>query len=141
MLTRRSMIQQVAAVTAGLLAPGTRAAVPAYGALHPTPSENGGEFLLALPEGFRYTGLSRTGAPMSDGNPTPRLPDGMASFFVNGEVRLVCNHEVRDVTFPISAGPWQYDGMTFLRHQSPRIRRPGVEEALRVARADVRGGA
>src|SRR5688572_25440718 len=80
MLTRRSMIQQVAVATAGLLARGTSAAAPAYGMLHPRPSENGGEFLLALPDGFRYTRLSRAGAPMSDGNPTPRLPDGMAAF-------------------------------------------------------------
>ena len=111
MLTRRSMIQQVAVATAGLLARDTRAAAPAYGMLHPRPSENGGEFLLALPDGFRYTRLGRAGAPMSDGNPTPRLPDGMAAFFVNAELRVVCNHEVREVTFPISAGPWQYDGM------------------------------
>jgi secreted PhoX family phosphatase len=105
------MIQQVAAVTAGLLARGTRAAVPGYGPLHPRHSENGGELLLALPNGFRYTHLSRAGAPMSDGNVTPRLPDGMAAFFVSGELRLVCNHEIREVTFPISAGPWQYDGL------------------------------
>jgi secreted PhoX family phosphatase len=105
------MIQQIAAATASLLARGAGAAALAYGNLHPRPSENGGELLLALPDGFRYTRLSRAGVPMSDGNATPRLPDGMAAFFVNGELRLVCNHEIRDVTFPISAGPWQYDGM------------------------------
>ncbi|MBA3316727.1 MAG: DUF839 domain-containing protein [Gemmatimonadales bacterium] len=53
---------------------------------------------LALPEGFSYQVLSFSGKPMSDGNPTPCAFDGMAAFALsNGHVRLVRNHENRDV--------------------------------------------
>ncbi len=53
---------------------------------------------LALPEGFTYTLLSRNGAPMSDGSPTPGAFDGMAAFALpNGNVRLIRNHENRDL--------------------------------------------
>ena len=41
--------------------------------------DSGQEF-LALPRGFRYRLLSRTGKPMSDGNPTPGVFDGMAAY-------------------------------------------------------------
>lgn len=50
-----------------------------------------------LPEGFRYTVLSRTGQPMSDGSPTPGAFDGMAAFGMpDGTIRLLRNHENRD---------------------------------------------
>jgi secreted PhoX family phosphatase len=104
------MIQHMAAVTAALLAPEVRGSTK-YGALVPRRTENGGELLLALPDGFRYTRLTYTGAPMSDGNATPPLPDGMAAFSVDGELRLVCNHEIKQAALPIAPGPWQYDGM------------------------------
>lgn len=62
-----------------------------YGMLRPAGPE------LALPRDFTYTVLSRTGAPMSDGHPTPGAFDGMAAFALpNGNVRLVRNHESRD---------------------------------------------
>jgi hypothetical protein len=67
---------------------------PGYGPLRPVRSENSGEVLLALPEGFRYTVFGRTGELMSDGRPTPARHDGMAAFEVGGELRLVRNHEV-----------------------------------------------
>ncbi|HLS47013.1 MAG TPA: alkaline phosphatase PhoX [Gemmatimonadales bacterium] len=52
---------------------------------------------LALPAGFSYTVLTRTGKPMTDGTPTPGAFDGMAAFALpNGNVRLICNHENRD---------------------------------------------
>lgn len=52
---------------------------------------------LDLPKGFSYTVVSRAGAPMSDGNPTPNSFDGMAAFALpNGNIRLVRNHENRD---------------------------------------------
>lgn len=106
------MIRTLAAAAAGWATRGVRAqAASPYGQLYPTRSENTREPLIALPDGFKYTRLSRPGVVMSDGNPTPRLPDGMAAFDVNGELRLVRNHEVKDLAFPISAGPWQYDGM------------------------------
>jgi uncharacterized protein len=51
-----------------------------YGELVPTVSENTGETLLALPEGFKYNVFGRTGSIMSDGRPTPPAHDGMAAF-------------------------------------------------------------
>ncbi|HEY0603548.1 MAG TPA: alkaline phosphatase PhoX [Herpetosiphonaceae bacterium] len=66
-----------------------------YGPLFPTATNNTGELLLALPEGFQYNLISRENAPMSDGNLTPPIFDGMAAFAVGGQVRLVRNHEVR----------------------------------------------
>ena len=63
-----------------------------YGALRHAGPE------LALPTGFSYTVLSYTGKPMSDGNATPGAFDGMAAFpLPNGNVRLIRNHENRDV--------------------------------------------
>jgi len=55
-----------------------------YGELVPTVSENTGETLLALPEGFKYNAFGRTGSIMSDGKPTPPAHDGMAAFATHG---------------------------------------------------------
>ncbi len=68
----------------------------AYGDLRPTPSGNTGETLLALPEGFQYNVFGKTGDKMTDGKPTPRAHDGMAAFFVKGELRLIRNHEINN---------------------------------------------
>jgi secreted PhoX family phosphatase len=116
MLTRRSMIQRMSAAAAGLLAGSVRSdAASPYGTLYPRRTENTGEFLLSLPDGFRYTRISATGTFMTDGNVTPPLPDGMAAFDVafdvGGELRVICNHEVKQAAFAMSAGPWQYDAM------------------------------
>lgn len=67
-----------------------------YGPLLPAKAANTGETLLALPEGFAYNVLGRTGSPMSDGRLTPRAHDGMAAFEVRGELRLVRNHEINN---------------------------------------------
>lgn len=67
-----------------------------YDPLKPRASRNTGETLLALPEGFEYNVLGKAGAKMSDGHPTPSLHDGMATFIVNGQLRLVRNHEVNN---------------------------------------------
>jgi hypothetical protein len=67
-----------------------------YGPLRPAKSHNTGETLLALPEGFEYTVIGRTGAKMSDGHLTPPAHDGMAAFNLNGQLRLVRNHEVNN---------------------------------------------
>ncbi len=49
---------------------------------------------LALPAGFQYRVLGVAGSPMSDGQPTPTLHDGMAAFpLPNGNIRLIRNHE------------------------------------------------
>jgi hypothetical protein len=66
-----------------------------YGALAPTPDQNGDE-ILALPPGFRYVTFSKIGSTMSDGNIVPRAHDGMTCFEGHGHtVRLIRNHEVR----------------------------------------------
>ncbi len=67
-----------------------------YGRLRPTAARNTGERWLALPAGFSYTVLTSTGAPMTDGTPTPRAHDGMGAFPLRGgRTRLICNHEIR----------------------------------------------
>ncbi|MBK6456238.1 MAG: DUF839 domain-containing protein [Gemmatimonadetes bacterium] len=53
---------------------------------------------LALPAGFTYTVVSRSGQAMSDGVLTPVAFDGMAAFALpNGNIRLIRNHENRDL--------------------------------------------
>jgi secreted PhoX family phosphatase len=58
-------------------------------------SQNTGEALISLPEGFKYTVFGRTGEEMSDGIKTPGAHDGMAAFDHKGKIRLVRNHEMR----------------------------------------------
>ncbi|HUE81461.1 MAG TPA: alkaline phosphatase PhoX [Pyrinomonadaceae bacterium] len=67
-----------------------------FGPLSAAKSKNTGESLLSLPPGFEYTVFGKTGRVMSDGRPTPRAHDGMAAFDVDGELRLVRNHEVNN---------------------------------------------
>lgn len=67
-----------------------------YGGLTPVKSSNTGEVMLALPEGFQYNVLGRTGDKMADGNLTPARHDGMATFRVGNELRLVRNHEINN---------------------------------------------
>ena len=66
-----------------------------YGPLAPTAARNTGEVLLALPDGFQYNVISRAGRRMADGKVAPGAFDGMAAFAVNGQIRLVRNHEIR----------------------------------------------
>jgi uncharacterized protein len=68
--------------------------VGSYSPLTPTKSVNTGETLLALPEGFEYTVLGKAGSKMADGHLTPRAHDGMAAFNINGQLRLIRNHEI-----------------------------------------------
>jgi secreted PhoX family phosphatase len=52
---------------------------------------------ISLPPGFRYVKFSAWGDPMSDGNSTPFIHDGMAAFpGASGGIRLVRNHEIGD---------------------------------------------
>lgn len=82
--------------------------IPGFGPPVPTASENTGEVLLALPEGFKYNVLIRNGDVMSDGRPFPSNADGTGAFDFNGLVRLVCNHERSSGpaigSFPYDAG-------------------------------------
>ncbi|MEX5294372.1 DUF839 domain-containing protein [Kocuria sp. CPCC 205268] len=79
--------------------PTTRAAV-GYGRLVADP-----DGVLALPDGFGYTVLARSGeTPTSDGT-HPSDPDGMGAFpGADGGTVLICNHENSgEETHPVSA--------------------------------------
>lgn len=87
---------------AGLVASNGRSLVAtkgtgAYGALRPLASKNTNETFLALPEGFQYNVLGKTGSMMSDNNPTPARHDGMAAFAGKDKtIRLVRNQEINN---------------------------------------------
>ncbi len=107
-------MRTTAAAFAGLAARRSLAAPVAspYGALRPRTADNANEVLLQLPPDFRYTIVSRAQGTLDDGNPAPPLPDGMAAFDVNGELRLVRNHEIRAaLPLAMAPGPWSYDPM------------------------------
>ena len=62
-----------------------------FGPLRPDPGR-----ILDLPEGFSYSIVASRGEEMDDGLLVPGLADGMAAFpGGNGQIILVCNHEVR----------------------------------------------
>lgn len=91
MLNRRRFLLSIAAAAA---APGAAASVRArkspFGDLRPDPSR-----IIDLPDGFRYSVVSRVGDAMSDGLKVPAAHDGMAAFpGDDGRVILVCNHEM-----------------------------------------------
>ena len=71
-----------------------------YGELIPTAAKNTGETLLAIPKGFEYNVVGKAESPLSDGRATPRLHDGMATFKVGRELRIVRNHEVTSGRIP-----------------------------------------
>ncbi len=71
-----------------------------YGDLFPTAARNTGETFLALPKGFEYNVIGKVGSVMSDGRPTPARHDGMWTFNVGRELRIVRNHEVTGGRIP-----------------------------------------
>jgi len=73
---------------------------PGYGDLVPTAAKNTGEILLALPRGFEYHVFGREQSVMTDGRKTPGRHDGMWTFDVGRELRLVRNHEVSGGRLP-----------------------------------------
>ena len=81
-----------------------------YGPLVPTLDATTGLPLLMLPEGFAYVSFGWVGDPMTTGEPTPGLHDGMAAFAWKKPnqhmVRLVRNHELQGGT---SFGSVAYD--------------------------------
>jgi uncharacterized protein len=107
-LTRRRFVQGSAATGGALALAGPLSALAAqtaegkprrtvhYGQLQPVPEETTGVTWLELPPGFRYRIISRQGEQMDDGNPTPGIFDGMASFAGRGgSTILIRNHENR----------------------------------------------
>lgn len=91
------------AVLPGLTALGTKGRVYAasgdgsYGPLFPTADLRDGVQRISLPEGFQYRSFGVAGTPMSDGNLTPLAHDGMAAYRHRGMIRLVRNHEDRNL--------------------------------------------
>ena len=73
---------------------------PGYGELVPTVTKNTGETYLALPRGFEYNVIGKVNSPLTDGRVTPRAHDGMATFKVRNELRIVRNHEVTGGKIP-----------------------------------------
>ncbi len=71
-----------------------------YGELFPVAAKNTGETLITLPKGFEYNVLGRIKSIMSDGRPTPGAHDGMWTFKVGKQFRIVRNHEVSNGQVP-----------------------------------------
>ncbi len=71
-----------------------------FGKLAPTAAKNTGETYLALPPGFQYNVIGKLGDKMSDGRLTPARHDGMWTFKVGNELRIVRNHEVTGGRIP-----------------------------------------
>lgn len=97
-LSRRSFFGAAAGISLGLA--GLRRS---YGLDGPLPAPVLGfgplvddpEGLLALPEGFSYTIISRAGERMNDGFYVPSRHDGMATFpGPDGSTLLIRNHEL-----------------------------------------------
>ena len=65
-----------------------------FGPIAPTASLNTRETFLSLPHGFEYNVIGKKDVLMSDGRMTPPLHDGMHTFKVGSELRIVRNHEV-----------------------------------------------
>ena len=94
-LSRRAEAVSKSGDIAGLRASG-------YGELFPTAAKNTGEVMLALPRGFEYNVFGKVTSSMSDGRPTPARHDGMWTFKVGRELRIVRNHEVSNFGLPKS---------------------------------------
>lgn len=73
-----------------------------YGEIAPVAAKNTGEKMLALPPGFEYNVIGKVGTAMADGRNTPRAHDGMATFKIGGELRIVRNHEITNSRVPVA---------------------------------------
>jgi secreted PhoX family phosphatase len=81
---------------------------------------------LWLPAAFNYQVLSRQGQPMSDGQLTPGIFDGMGAFSgPHGTTILIRNHENRERAgeFKVVTGPFEYDPLTFAGNTKLEVRR------------------
>ena len=73
-----------------------------FGELAPVATKNTGEVFLSLPKGFEYNVIGRVKSVMSDGRPTPAAHDGMSTFKVRDQLRIVRNHEVTGGKIPVA---------------------------------------
>jgi len=93
MINRRHFVQLLAVASATPANLVVHAKTPSGAAFGPLKPDPGG--IIDLPAGFGYTVISATGQEMDDGLLVPGLQDGMATFAGdNGQVILVCNHEI-----------------------------------------------
>ncbi len=115
-MDRRSFIARLALFSGGLALAGSslgrrsdvfaqtgdlaKFRAPGFGPLMPIAAKNTGETMLSLPKGFEYNVLGRVKSIMSDGRPTPAAHDGMWTFKVKNELRIVRNHEVSNSSLP-----------------------------------------
>lgn len=101
-IDRRTFVCRSAVLGRGLAASGPLAALSARTAHGQSPPRSPGygplvaKGDLALPVDFNYRVISRQGVPMSDGQPTPGIFDGMGSYPGPGNTTiLIRNHENR----------------------------------------------
>ena len=73
-----------------------------FGELFPTATKNTGEVFLSLPKGFEYNVIGKRGLILTDDRPTPAAHDGMWTFKVGRELRIVRNHEVSGGSVPVA---------------------------------------
>ena len=125
-ISRRTFVKGSAAAGAGIALGGPITAYAArtrqdgkrhqargYGPLQATPEIDSGVEYLALPAGFEYRLVNRSGDPMTTGGPTPNVFDGMGSFpGRGGSTILIRNHEHRsragEITVSVPTGK-RYD--------------------------------
>jgi uncharacterized protein len=124
-LTRSALVGGGIAFTSPFHALGLRAAqgraarVPGYGPLVPKGD-------LALPVEFNYQVISRQGKPMSDGQLTPGIFDGMGAFRgTRGRTVLIRNHENRELPgeMKVVTGRHEYDPTMFGGNTKLEVRR------------------
>ena len=92
---------------------------PGYGPLVPKGD-------LALPAAFNYQVISRQGRPMSDGQLTPGIFDGMGAFRgTRGSTVLIRNHENREQAgeMKVVTGSREYDPVMFGGDTKLEVRR------------------
>jgi uncharacterized protein len=98
-ISRRSFVKRSGAVGGGLVAAGPLGALSARASAATAagygPLVDKGD--LWLPAAFDYQVISRQGRPMSDGQPTPGIFDGMGAYpGEDGTTILIRNHENRE---------------------------------------------
>jgi len=93
MINRRHFVQLLAVAAATPVNSVVHAKTSSGVGFGPLKTDSDG--IIDLPAGFGYTVISATGQEMDDGLLVPGLQDGMAAFAGdNGQVILVCNHEI-----------------------------------------------
>ena len=132
-ITRRSFVKRSGVVGGGLVAAGPLGALTSRAAGQPSgggygPLVDKGD--IWLPADFDYQVISRQGAGMSDGQPTPGIFDGMAAFpGPQGSTILIRNHENRERAGEqkvMTSPSLEYNSAAFGGNTKLRVRRRGT---------------